>query len=89
MLLALKFLKKLPLFFVVFFVYNCYYSEIFKNKIILNWEYSISRQEESIFQSLDKNFKIVPKDSNNPKHIINYASKTLNLLPLKIILLCN
>jgi outer membrane protein TolC len=35
MLLALKFLKKLPLFFVVFFVYDCYYSEILKNKITL------------------------------------------------------
>jgi hypothetical protein len=86
MLLALKFLKKLPLFFVVFFVYNCYYSEIFKNKIILNWEYSISRQEESIFQSLDKNFKIVPKDSNNPINLVAPQKKGYLWLKAKFLL---
>ena len=69
MFIALEFLSKLTILFVVFFTYNCYISENFKSKINLNWEYSISSQEESIFQSLDKNFKNVPKDLNNPNNL--------------------
>ena len=86
MLLAFKLMKKLFLFFVVFCLYNCYYSENFKNKINLNWEYSISRQEESIFQSLDKNFKVIPKDSSNPINLVAPQKKGYLWLKAKFLL---
>ncbi len=86
MLAFFKLLKKLILFFGVSSLLNCYYSENYKHKISLNWEYSISRQEESILQSLDKNFKAIQKDPGNALSIIGPQKKGYLWLKAKFLL---
>jgi len=55
-------------FFISFFLFlfGCTHKVQNSFKIILNWEYSVSKKDDSILQSLDKEFKTVPKDFQSP-----------------------
>ncbi len=50
----------------LFFSFGCMHKEQNSFKVNLNWEYSVSKKDDSIFQSLDKEFKVVPKEFQSP-----------------------
>jgi hypothetical protein len=53
-------------FIFLFFLFGCTHKEQNSFKVALDWEYSVSKKDDSIFQSLDKEFKTVPKDFQSP-----------------------
>ncbi len=52
--------------FPFFFLSHCYDPPGKTHKIPLRWEYSVSKKNDSILQSLEKDFKVVPKDFISP-----------------------